>query len=98
MPAEGKTAAPRRQREEVDRNYEAFQALLPGLLETDAGRAALMRDGKLVECFDTDRDAFLAGRAMFADGLFSVQRVSDRPVNLGWFSYVGGLWPVRSEG
>jgi hypothetical protein len=42
-----------------------------------------MRDGKIVEFFDTARDAFLAGQKLFEeDKLFSVQEVVETPVDL----------------
>lgn len=82
------------QQEEVDRNYEAFKALLPGLLKSDAGRTALMRDGKVIACFDTGRDAIQAGRTMFEDWRFSIQEITNRPVDLGYFSRVGVLGTV----
>ena len=76
-----------RQEEEVHQNYEAFAAQLPALVQAHGGKFALMRDGKIVEFFDTVRDAYLAGRALFeADGVFSVQEVVSGPVDLGFFS------------
>lgn len=75
-------------REQVDQNYEAFVALLPTLLKTHAGKFALMRDGKTIEFFDTARDAYVTGTALFKDdNLFSIQEVVEVPVNLGFFSY-----------
>ncbi len=47
--------------EQVDRNYQAFQELLPALVASQAGKLALMRDAKIVEFFDTARDAQVAG-------------------------------------
>ncbi len=77
------------QQEEVDRNYEAFQAMLPELIKTDANRTALMRGRKVIACFDTSQDAIRAGRAMFEDGVFSIQEVTKRSINLGYFSHAG---------
>lgn len=72
---------------EVDANFEAFRKLLPELLQREANRWALMRHGECVDCYDTPRDAHTAGRALFDDGLFSVQQVSVAVVDLGWFSH-----------
>lgn len=77
------------QQQEVDRNYKAFKTMLPELIESDAGRTALMRDGKVVACFDTGRDAIQAGRAMFEDRRFSIQEITHRAVDLGYFSRFG---------
>jgi len=49
-----------RQEEEVHRNYEAneaFEAQVPTLVQAHGGRFAPMRDEKIVEFFDTVRDA-----------------------------------------
>lgn len=84
------TASPvRTQQEEVDRNYEAFKKMLPDLLESDPGRTALMRDGKVIACFDTDRDAIEAGRKFFEDRRFSIQEITRRRIDLGIFSRAG---------
>ena len=77
------------QQQEVDRNYEAFETMLPDLLESNPGRTALMRDGKLIACFDTDRDAIEAGRTFFEDRRFSIQEITQRRVDLGYFSRAG---------
>lgn len=72
---------------EVDANYEAFRHLLPELMLREANRWALMKNGECVDFYDTLRDAETAGRALYEDGLFSVQHVSDTVVDLGWFSH-----------
>lgn len=72
---------------EVDRNYETFVELLPGLMRTHASKWALLHGGELTAVFDTARDAHLAGVKLYPDAHFSVQEVTDRPVDLGWFSH-----------
>ena len=75
-------------REQIENNYEAFQLELPSLLASHRGKFALMRDGKVVEFFDTARDAYVAGQRVFEnDLLFSIQEVIDTPVDLGFFSH-----------
>jgi hypothetical protein len=71
----------------IDRNYEAFKRLLPDLLATHAGKTALLRNEELVDIFDSMADAERAGRRLYPDGLFSVQRITDRTVDLGYFSH-----------
>jgi hypothetical protein len=74
--------------QQLEDNYKAFQAQLPSLLTTHPGKFALMRDGQIVEFFDTPRDAYVAGQKLFStDHLFSVQEVVETPVDLGFFSY-----------
>ena len=79
--------AARSQQQEVDRNYEAFKEVLPELLRTDENRFALMHDCKVIACFDTGRDAMQAGRALLGDKRFSVQEVTRRSIDLGYFSH-----------
>ena len=68
-------------------NFEAFQSQLPKLIELHRGQFALLRDGQIVQIYDTPRDAFLVGRQTYADGKFSVQEVIDTPVDLGFYSH-----------
>lgn len=72
---------------EVDRNYEAFLRALPEIVESRRGRHALMRDGRIVDYFDSASDAATAGKLLFGGGVFSVQEVTDIPENLGFFSH-----------
>ena len=71
----------------VDRNFEAFQKQLPELLKTQRGKYALLRDQKVVEFFDSVRDALIYGRDNYSDEAFSVQKVTDAPEDLGYFSH-----------
>lgn len=73
--------------QEIDANYETFEEILPDLLEQHRGRYCLLRDRKIVEIFDTARDAYICGTKMFADERFSIQEVTDVPVDLGIFSH-----------
>lgn len=73
--------------EEVDRNYDAFCESLGGLLDHHAGEFALMRSGEFVSFHPTESSAIAAGRAAFSDGVFSVQEVTARPADLGFFSH-----------
>ena len=74
--------------DQIDRNYQAFQQQLPSLPAMRRGKFALMRDGEIIEFFDTARDAYVTGQRLFAnDQLFSVQEVIETPVDLGFFSH-----------
>jgi len=70
----------------VERNYEAFRAKLPKLLPTHDGKFALMKDGEIVDFFDTAMDAYTVGRKEFGIGGFSIQEIVDRVLDLGYFS------------
>ena len=75
---------------EVESNFRHFKERLPGLLAEHAGKFALMRHGDIVQFFDTARDAMIFGTTEYEDGLFSVQEVTDRVVDLGWYSHAAG--------
>lgn len=74
-------------REQVDKNYDAFLALLPNIITTQRNKYALMRDGAAVGYYSTLEDAYVTANKFFPDGLFSVQKVTDLPVDLGFFSH-----------
>lgn len=77
-----------RQRLEVDRNYDAFMRMLSSLLPEHRDEYALMRDGKILGFFDKPGEANRAGVEMFEDGIFSIQEVTDEPIDLGFWSHV----------
>jgi hypothetical protein len=78
---------PETKQEQVIRNYAAFTEKLPLLLKEQPEKFALMRDGEIVEFFDTARDAYITGNRLYADGLFSIQQVINEPADLGFFSH-----------
>ena len=77
---------------EVDQNFKAFEAMLPDLMKDHAGKYVLLRDTKLIEKFDTAGDALIYAQAQFPDGLYSIQEVTGRTADLGFFSHA---LPVR---
>jgi hypothetical protein len=76
-----------RQKLEVDRNYDAFNRMLTTLLPAHRDEYALMRDEKIVEFFEKPGDAYRAGVEQFPDGIFSIQEVTDEPIDLGFWSH-----------
>lgn len=72
---------------EVEKNFAAFQQQLPTLLETHAGQFAVLRQGAIVEFFDTLSDAAKFCGREFPDGMFSIQEVTSRKVDLGYYSH-----------
>jgi len=81
---------------EVTENYKEFQKLLPALAKDHCGEFVLMRNRKIVEFFDTARDAMVYAAKTFPDNIFSVQEVTDKPVDLGWFSHAPVQQSLRS--
>lgn len=73
---------------EVDRNFQAFQQIVGGLMATHAGQFAVLRQGAVDAYFKTAGEALIAAYRKFPDGLFSVQEVADRPLDLGFYSHV----------
>ena len=63
---------------QVDQNYESFKRLLPELLRGHAGKYAVIREGIVIEFFDTFGDAIRFAQARYADSKYSVQEVTDR--------------------
>lgn len=77
------------QEKQVAENFEAFAAKMDALIADHEGKWALLRDGSLVEIFDTARDAHVAAWKIFDDDRFSIQEISRVPVDLGFYSYAG---------
>lgn len=75
---------------EIDRNFDAFVTMLPDLLQRAPGKYALLHSARLVELFDSSVSAVVAGIQRFGPGEYSVQEVTDRADNLGFYSYAGG--------
>lgn len=71
---------------QIEKNYKAFQEKLPSIMESHRGKFALMRDGEIVDFFDTARDAYIVGQKLYPDG-FSIQEIIETPVDLGFFSH-----------
>lgn len=72
---------------EVDKNFEAFQKLLPELIEAHDGKFALMRGKKIVQIFDSVHDAVVFAKEKYDDDLFSVQKITNQAADLGIFSH-----------
>ena len=77
-------------RSEVDANFDYFERNLSTFLPGHSGQYALLRSCSLIDFFDEATEAYGEGMARFPDKLFSIQLVNDEPVDLGFFSRVGG--------
>lgn len=77
-----------RQELQVDRNYDAFQRMLSQILPTHRDKLALMRDGQIVGYYETPHEALVAADAKYPDQIFSIQEVTDEPIDLGFWSHV----------
>jgi hypothetical protein len=79
-----------KQARQVDENYDAFVRLLSTILPEHGGQLALMRDREIVAYFSKPGEAYQAGMDRFPDGIFSIQEVTDEPIDLGFWSHAGG--------
>lgn len=77
-----------RQKEEVDRNYDVFMRALGSILADHRDEYALMREGEIVGFFAKPGEANRAGVDRYPDGIFSIQEVTDEPIDLGFWSHV----------
>lgn len=75
--------------QEVDSNFDFFQRRLSEFLEREAGKFALLRDRAVIGFYPDPGTADQVGHAKFPDGLYSIQEVTDEPVNLGLYSDAG---------
>jgi ABC-type uncharacterized transport system permease subunit len=76
----GEAASPEQMRQAINMNMEAFKTLLPGLLETDKGRFALIRNGALVRTFETMAEGAQYANKTYADGLYINVKVAEGTV------------------
>jgi hypothetical protein len=77
-----------RQKLQVDTNYDVFSRLLASFLPDHRDQLALMRDGEVIGFYDTPRAALEAAADKFPDEIFSIQEVTDEPIDLGFWSHV----------
>jgi hypothetical protein len=73
---------------EVDRNYDYFQRNLATFMQDHAGEYAVLKARKVVKFFKRPGDAYQYAVSTISDGIFSVQEVTDEPIDLGFFSHV----------
>ena len=81
---------------EIDQNYQFFVGHVGKLLPQHEGRYALLRHASFVEAYTSVLEAINQGHSRFGDGVFSVQEVTDKPLDLGFFSHANSEGGVRS--
>lgn len=77
--------------DEIKKNFEAFQKLLPSIEQIYTGKFAVLRRKKIIDYFDSMSDAVKYAEAKYEDGIYSVQQVSGRVIDLGYFSHAGSI-------
>ncbi len=71
---------------QIEENYQFFQTVVASLMSEHGGKYALLHSKELVGVFARPVDAAIEGQRRFSDGSFSIQRITDRPVDLGFLS------------
>ncbi|MEM7665379.1 MAG: hypothetical protein AAF250_05940 [Pseudomonadota bacterium] len=71
---------------EIQRNLFAFLPKLPDLLPEHEGSFAVLRDQQISSIHKLLSAALKEAHSKFDDGIFSIQRVTARPQELGMFS------------
>ena len=72
---------------EIERNFAAFQDIMTALPPEANGQYALLHDQQLDGLYPSAGAAERAGYARYQDMPYSIQLVSDEPIDLGFFSY-----------
>ncbi|KAF3977253.1 MAG: hypothetical protein HFP77_08125 [Methylococcales symbiont of Iophon sp. n. MRB-2018] len=73
---------------EVDRNYDFFKTQISQLKSDHLNEFALLHDKKINDFFISEDDAIRIGTEKYGEGNFSVQRVNDSSIELGYQSYL----------
>ncbi len=76
-----------KQQEQVELNFKVFSEKLPELIKTQMNKYALMRDGEIIEIYNSWEDAHKTGLRFYEDELFSIQKITNNSVDLGFFSH-----------
>lgn len=72
---------------EIERNLFAFLPHLPELLPDHEGSFALLRHQRIQSIHEKLSDALKAANTEYLDGVYSIQQITDRPIDLGFFSH-----------
>lgn len=76
------------QRHEVDANYDYFVRTLGTLLPDHLGQFALLKSREIVGFFDKPGEAYRHAVERYGTLGFSIQEVTEEPIDLGFFSHV----------
>jgi len=71
---------------EIQENYRYFQSVVASLMRDHEGEFALLHSCAVVGVFSRAVDAMTEGYTRFGPQAFSVQRVTDRPIDLGFLT------------
>ena len=77
-------------RHQIDQSDDAFQRALASVIVLHRDQFVLMRDRSVNGFYANAGEAYRARPTQFDDGLFSVQEVTDQPIDLGFHSFARG--------
>ncbi len=72
---------------EIRGNYEFFKSIIASIMSEHAGEVALIHKQEIVGYYGTADEAVEEGAKKFGKLPFSVQRVINRPIDLGFLSH-----------
>jgi hypothetical protein len=72
---------------EIRQNYTFFKGVVSTLMDQHAGKFALIRGQEIVGYYTLAGEAVAEGSRLFGESPFSVQRVINRPIDLGFLSH-----------
>lgn len=76
--------------EEIHRNFMAFQNVVAKFLPEKEGHYAVLHQQEVVGIYPDIRSAVVSANDSVGEGQYSIQRVTDKPVDLGFLSYAAG--------
>ena len=71
---------------QLQKNWDAFEALQDSLKAENIGRTALLHDGRLIAICNDSGDAYSIGVEKFGLGDFSIETFGEKPKSLGFFT------------
>lgn len=72
--------------DQLNKNLKAFRKLPDEIKTENAGRTALLHDGKIVDIYNDGEDAYRTGCKVYGLGNFSIETFGEKPVSLGYFT------------
>lgn len=73
---------------EIESNFEYFKNIVTDYVESHEGEFVLLHNQKVISFYENAYLAAIEGYKRFSDGSFSVQEVTTKPLDLGFYSHV----------
>ena len=72
---------------EVEDNYSYYRRILPDIETVNHGKYALLRHQSVIDFYTSIVEAQASAQKLYSDGIYSIQKVAQAPVELGFYSY-----------